>query len=268
MATVLHRTTKLLIYSVNTPDYPAAIWIINPNLTSVAGVPAQYWKIVGDTISEMSKNEKRDVDAALLPDIKKARKEYLHGQSDEMLNSLGYSEPVQRSYVRQYTDAKDEKGHKASKLKPWMGWYAKIDNELDIKYKVIDGATNEAAVNAVQFNFGLTSEDPHLSLTGAMGVTGDSELSSFLDTQAIVKDPETGISGAFLPMQILLQRDDMYNDPENPLYHNSKSPILGPSGILVDHANRVLNLETIHGKLGWHNQQIQKASYRDRKSVV
>ena len=65
MADVLNRLTKQLLLSVNTPDYPPADWIINPDLSPVAGVPWRYWKIVGDSVVEMTDEEKAIVDQPL-----------------------------------------------------------------------------------------------------------------------------------------------------------------------------------------------------------
>jgi len=50
MANVLHRQSKLMLTSVNTPDYPASEWVVNPDLTAVAGVPQKYWAIDTQTI--------------------------------------------------------------------------------------------------------------------------------------------------------------------------------------------------------------------------
>jgi hypothetical protein len=61
MANVLNRLTKIYLQSVNTPDYPVNDWIVNPDLSNVAGVPSRYWKIVGDTITEMSVEEKEEL---------------------------------------------------------------------------------------------------------------------------------------------------------------------------------------------------------------
>ena len=74
MATVLHRTTKQLRKSVNTPDFDVADWIINPDLSTVRNVPVLYWKIRGDVISEMNQTEKDAADAANLTTTKAERK--------------------------------------------------------------------------------------------------------------------------------------------------------------------------------------------------
>jgi len=72
MATVLNRTTKQLIGSANTPDYPLVGWIIEPDLSAVAGVPVKYWIITDDIISEMSQPEKDVVDATEAQALKDA----------------------------------------------------------------------------------------------------------------------------------------------------------------------------------------------------
>ena len=63
MATVLHRTTKELKRSVNTPDFPKADWIINPDLAAVSGFPPKHWAIAGDTVRLMSPAARDAVDA-------------------------------------------------------------------------------------------------------------------------------------------------------------------------------------------------------------
>jgi len=64
MANVLNRTSKQYVASANTPEYPVAEWIINPDLSGVVGVPTKYWSISGDTVMEMSQAEKDAVDTA------------------------------------------------------------------------------------------------------------------------------------------------------------------------------------------------------------
>ena len=65
MADVLNRLTKQLLRSVNTPDYPPTEWIVNPDLSQVASVPWRYWKIVGDSLIEITPEEKSIVDQPL-----------------------------------------------------------------------------------------------------------------------------------------------------------------------------------------------------------
>jgi hypothetical protein len=88
-----------------------------------------------------------------------------------------------------------------------------------------------------------------------------SSLKNFLDTAAIIEDPPTGIKGRFLDMQVLMHRREIFNDTENPLYDANTVPLIGSGG-------SVTNLNNIHGKLGWHNQEIFKATYRRPKDLL
>lgn len=78
MATVLNRTTKQLIRSANTPDYPIASWVVEPDLSLVDGVSVKYWVITGDVVSEMDQASKDVVDAAEVQSLKDA----LEAESD------------------------------------------------------------------------------------------------------------------------------------------------------------------------------------------
>lgn len=87
------------------------------------------------------------------------------------------------------------------------------------------------------------------------------DIGNFLNTEAIVVDPITGLKGRFLDMQVLDHRRDLYNDPDNPIYNPAATPILGGGGWLAQNAARILNLETIHSKNGWHEQLITGTRY-------
>ncbi len=71
MATVLHKTTKQLLKSVHTPNYPSSNWIHSPDLSSVTGVDSKYWVIENDdSVREMTVTEK---DTAELANVKAAK---------------------------------------------------------------------------------------------------------------------------------------------------------------------------------------------------
>lgn len=84
MATVLNRTTKQLIPSANTIDYPVESWIINPDLSAVTGFSSKYWVIAGDVVSLMSQAERDTVDANEL----QAARDAVAAQMDQMENYL------------------------------------------------------------------------------------------------------------------------------------------------------------------------------------
>ena len=72
MADVINRTPApngVYVYrqSVNTPDFPPAAWLVNPDLSSVRTFPTRHWKVVGETVVRMSAAERADVDAPPAP---------------------------------------------------------------------------------------------------------------------------------------------------------------------------------------------------------
>lgn len=85
MASVLNRTTLQYLQSVNTPDYSAEEWIINPDLSAVAAVDQRYWKLVGDQVVEMTQAEKDAVDAAGLPETKLAKYAEIDARTDQLI---------------------------------------------------------------------------------------------------------------------------------------------------------------------------------------
>lgn len=68
MSSVLNRTTRQFRVSVNTPDFPVADWIINPDMSATVGEPQRYWVITGDVVSVMNQSAKDAVDAQIETD--------------------------------------------------------------------------------------------------------------------------------------------------------------------------------------------------------
>jgi hypothetical protein len=64
MSNVFNKTNNIYLVSVNTPDYPEETWLINPDLSQVAGVPQKYWKYdsQSNSIIEMTSEEKAIID--------------------------------------------------------------------------------------------------------------------------------------------------------------------------------------------------------------
>ena len=70
MANVLYRTTKEYRTSVNTPDFPIIDWIIDPDVSAVAGWDTKYWVITGDLVTLMDQAARDAVDAQELSDAR------------------------------------------------------------------------------------------------------------------------------------------------------------------------------------------------------
>ncbi len=269
MADVLNRTTKEQRFSVHTPDYSVVDWIINPDLSGVIGVPVKYWKIDGDVVSEMNQSEKDAVDSALLPGIKTAKKASLRTEGDQLIENQGYSAGKQRSLISQHSKSTKMKPKREKYVRDFMDWIEQVDEEVVLKQDLVDDQTSEAGVNSVILDSaGLIAADPGVTISGTLDTTDSSSLDNYLDTNAEVTDPLTGIVGPWDQMQILNHRREIYNDSSNPIYWPDNTAILGSGGYLEDHANRINNLEVIHGKLGWHNQLITQATYTRPKDLL
>jgi len=81
MANVINRTTLEYRTSVSTGRFDTADWIINPDLSALSGIDKKYWKVVGDTVVEMTQPEKDAVDATDLAAAKTARIEEVDNNS-------------------------------------------------------------------------------------------------------------------------------------------------------------------------------------------
>lgn len=85
MASVFHRTDGRFLASVHTPNYDAANWIINPDLSAVTNEPVRYWIIDppgSDTIRAATAAEKLSIDAAIASDRDDAEKAGAKNQVD------------------------------------------------------------------------------------------------------------------------------------------------------------------------------------------
>jgi len=104
------------------------------------------------------------------------------------------------------------------------------------------------------------------------GLPEPNPLSDFLDENAEIEilptDSTAAIFGPFHIMQTLINRRELFNDTDNPIYESTLTPILGENGYLANHANRINNIETIHGKLGWHYQEIHRSTYKKPDNLL
>lgn len=268
-AVVVNQVTTYLL-SVNTPDYDSEPnKVVNPDLSALTGIPMKWWKVDTGVVVEMSSGEKDTIDNSLLPAIKITRKASLPLEAASMVVSQGYTLEVKDNLLSMYSDSLRIRPNRLLYIQPLVDWFAQVDTEVKNKQAAVDIATTINAVNAIVIDAAtLIASDPHKTVSGALAATDTLDLSIYLNANALVTDPDTGIKGPFYLMQELEHRKDLYNDTENPLYKAGHTPILGAGGILVDHADRIENIETIHAKLGWHNQQITQATYTRPKDIL
>lgn len=271
MATVVNRTTKEVLYSVNTPDYDSADWVINPDLSSVSGVPTRYWKIDGDTISPMSGAEREAVDASLADQDKASKIEELKTTVDDFIPAQGYKIQHQQSIQSMYSDGLRMRGNARNYLQPWVQWLRDIDAELKNKIAQVQSEPSYTGIQSVQIETApLVTSNPQITRETGVSIEDSLTLDSFLDSNVAVTGMagDTGIVGPYYLIQLLNHRKELYNDDENPLYTEGHQPILGASGMLSENAIRVLNLENIHSKGGWVYELMYKANYHRPKDLL
>ncbi len=87
------------------------------------------------------------------------------------------------------------------------------------------------------------------------------DLDFYVNDLAVVTDPYTGISGTFIPMQVLVHARELFNDEDNALYLPDFQPILGENGILQDHSNDINNITSALADNGWYTQYIKSWTY-------
>jgi hypothetical protein len=62
MGRAIHRATKAFHPDIDTAGLSAVEYIIDPDLSGVSGVPHVYWKLVGDSVVQMSRPERDAAD--------------------------------------------------------------------------------------------------------------------------------------------------------------------------------------------------------------
>jgi len=142
MAIVINRSTVQVVYSANTPDYPTENWIINPDISSLTGVPKKYWKISGDSVLEMDQSEKDAVDAAInaLPKTSGIIFDAYNSQSQQFTDRMV---PIKWNSIR----IKDQGYTHSTTTNPNI---INIDSDgvYEISYAVSIGQTNGAGSTA------------------------------------------------------------------------------------------------------------------------
>lgn len=261
-ATVANRVTSYLT-SVNTPDYTSNS-LINPDLSGVSGVEQRFWKVSDGTVIEMSVSDK----SSMLPGIRIDHKAVLR-DSGHALVLQQYPEGQQNAASSLYSDSQRFRPNRSEFLQDFITWVNLVETNVADKVNLVDDKTTIEAVEAITLDTSsLLAADPQIHIEASTEVSDDTSLATFLNENAVVTDTTSGISGPYYLMELLNHRKDLYNDSTNPLYDVSHTPILGSNGMLTDHADKILNLEDIHAKTGWHRQNVQKAEYTRPRDLL
>jgi len=133
--------------------------------------------------------------------------------------------------------------------------------------KTLEGISNVESIVTFVFDLALsTIEETELDSIvaahdGLPPVYLITDIRYYVNTNAIVTDPYTSITGPFDTMQNLINRRELFNDTDSPLYISNFIPLLGTDG-------SVTNLNNIHAKHGWHNLQITQSRFTRPKDIL
>lgn len=106
MATVVNKTTFEIIESAHTPNYSPAEWIINPQLPDCA---KKYWKLVGNSIHEMTQEEKDAVDLAETQAQEQAQEEW-DSTEKQIVNKDNFTRALIKSLLDVINEMRTESG--------------------------------------------------------------------------------------------------------------------------------------------------------------
>lgn len=176
MGYALHRVTKELLSSVNTPSFPAIDWIVamknEPNVATIeslvgGGVPTKYWMFPADVIAEMAPAEKAVVDAADLPVVKTRLVADLFVKTQSYI-ATRYSADVQKQ-IGAIFDAGEKFPNRRAYIQKLLDWRASIYKEQQSASDKIDAATTLTEALAAQFDTNqFDATDPLVTVEQAL----------------------------------------------------------------------------------------------------
>jgi hypothetical protein len=173
MATVLQRTTLELREDVAAASFDPTVWLVDPDLSGVAGVPVIYWKVVGDTVVEKTAAEKVAADAAYLAEQKGVVRATIGMQANVYIGAR-YDEATQRTFLALQIDARGAAVplvNRAIYIQQGFDWCTSVLAYYVQKVLAIYGAPDLAALQAITWSFsGFDATDPLITVPGALSI--------------------------------------------------------------------------------------------------
>ena len=154
MADVLNRITLAIRRSVHTPDFSTDDWVINPDFRLIEGIDPKYWKLIGDILQEMSREERAVVDAEELRIAKLRKIQSLLLEATNFIKFTGYPVSAQISAVALMVEAIDNGfANRELELKKIHTFSKEIMQIFHNARKDVVGARNIEDVEAITQDF-------------------------------------------------------------------------------------------------------------------
>lgn len=167
MATVVNKTTLELRQSVNTPDYSADDWFINPTLPLV---DRRYWTVADGQLVAMTEQEQAAVDAAELTAAKAARKLGLLNDTQSLVASR-YPDPIREQLLSIFTRSGFAGlTNRATYLGALAAWADSASLAWATACAYVDAADSLEAVAAVTVDDSFMDNDPQVTIAAALAI--------------------------------------------------------------------------------------------------
>lgn len=165
MTDVLHRIKKEIMLDVSPDSFTVEHWIHNPDMAPVAGVPVEYWKIVGDVVSEMNNGEKAAVDAVLIPQEMGIKYEEFRVATCEFIYSR-YAQERQQTLAVLRTEARlDNLQNRANYVGQVLVWMDAVLTYFYTKAAELQEQTTRDGIRNFTWDFsGLIAADPLVTI--------------------------------------------------------------------------------------------------------
>ena len=173
MSDVLNRSTLELLRSVNTPDYPEAQWVINPDLSPVAGVPKKYWKLVGDVLQPMSAVERAPIDASDLSLLKQAARQGIITDAQTTIDAAYSAMDIGVLSMLLTQALKQSLANRQAYIFQVMTWMRSVITYRNQSIIAVNAAADAAALAALSFSFvpPNIAADPQVTVAGALAIS-------------------------------------------------------------------------------------------------
>lgn len=173
MSTVFHRTMLERRENVSAASFDPAVWLADPDLTPVAGVSDEYWKIVGDSVVEMTPAEKAAKDAQLLAEAKAARLHAFEVAAIEY-SAAHYDAPAQTMLVALVDESKrlaPPLTNREVYIQAALTWVKAVVGYYILKCQEVMAQPDVAAVWGVAFDLTtFDATDPNATIPAALTI--------------------------------------------------------------------------------------------------
>lgn len=150
---VVNKTTLEVFVTKNLEGYNVSEWLHNPDSNVIKAVPSKYWKVDGDTIIEMTQEEKDTKDEQILQESKDAKISDLWNACYDYQNQF-FNEPMWTKIMQMQLMGDT----RANDIDTWING---LWNEYYSRRYIANHAVDLTTLNSVSTDFSDYGEPPY-----------------------------------------------------------------------------------------------------------